>query len=265
MAGLGSVGVVVLGHGTIGAVVAEQLAAGAVPGAHLAALVTRSFVPAPPAPVVPLDDALACGDVVVECAGQQALREHGPTVVAAGRTLVASSIGALAEPDLRHRLQAGPGRLVLTPGAIGGLELLAAASGAAPFDGVRVRTTKRPQALLQPWMPAEQRAQLVTATGPLAVFAGSPGDAARLFPASLNVAATVALAVGSWDLVAVELYADPAAELTTHEIEAWGSVGSYTWTIRNRPSPANPRTSAVVPYAVLRTIAGLTSAPPLIA
>lgn len=257
--------VAVLGYGTIGTVVADRLALGAVPGACLTAIVNRSPAVDAPAPCLPFGDALSVADVVVECAGQEALREHGPEVVDAGRALVVSSIGALADPGLCRRLQSGPGRLVLTPGAVGGLDLLTAACEAAPFDGVRVRTTKRPEALVQPWMPAHRRDDLLAATAPTAIFAGGPDEAARLFPASLNVAATVALAVGSWQIVQVELYADPAADLTKHEIEAWGPVGHYSWTIENLPSPHNPRTSAVVPYALLRSVACLTTSPPLIA
>ena len=257
--------VAVLGHGTIGKVVAERIAAGAVPGAHLVALIARHEEPDAPAPVVDLATALERADVVVECAGQEAVRTMGPAVLDAGRTLVVSSVGALADPVLRARLQQACGRLVLTPGAIGGLDLLTAAIDAAPFDGVRVRSTKKPRALVQGWMSDAEQERLRTATAASLVFTGSPADAARLFPTSLNVAATVALAVGSWDRVTVELNADPDADLTTHEIEAWGPVGHYSWRIQNQPSESNPRTSAIVPYAVLRTVAALTSAPPLIA
>lgn len=244
--------------------VAERLLDGSVRGARLVGVVARRNSADVPARVLTLEEALATCDVVVECAGQEALRLLGPAVIEAGKHLVASSIGALVDGELMLRLRAGPGRLVCTPGAIGGLELLQAASNAARFDGVRVRTTKRPAALVQEWMTPARAAELVGASTQVEVFSGPPADAARLFPESLNVAATVALAVGSDCQVTVELLADPEAELTTHEITAWGPVGRYRWAVQNRPSEDNPRTSAVVPYAVLRSIAGLTAYPPLI-
>jgi len=253
----------VLGYGAIGQLVASRLADGAVPGARLAGVVNRSEVAAPPARQISLAEALRFSDVVVECAGQDALRKFGPLVVASGRTLVVSSVGALADPRVAADLLDGPGRVHCTHGAVGGLDLLAAASDAAPFDGARVRTTKRPVALVQPWMDEDERTGILGASRPRLVFRGSPRDAASKFPASLNVAVTVALAVGPQTEVEVELFADRDAELTRHEIAAWGPVGRYSWRIENRPSVDNPRTSAVVPYSILRTVARLTTRPPL--
>ncbi len=95
-----------------------------------------------------------------------------------------------------------------------------------------------------------------TAGPPIEIFAGSAARATQLFPPkSLNVAAAVALAVDDWDAVAVSVRADPAAELTTHLIEASGNSGNYRFEICNKVSPPqNPRTSGVVPFAVLRSL-----------
>ncbi|TXG92294.1 DUF108 domain-containing protein [Rhodococcus rhodnii] len=258
--------VAVLGYGSIGTVVARRLAAGELAGAELAAVVTRSPVDGAPAPVLDLDDALDVADVVVECAGQGAVRENGRKILEAGCDLVISSVGALCDAEFAAALRAsGPGRAVCTNGAVGGLDLLAAAQDAAPFDSVLVRSTKRPAALVQEWMDEAEARRVRDTSEPVLVFRGSPADAARLFPKSLNVAAAVDFAVGPASPVSVELYADPAAELTRHEVEATGPVGHYTIRIENLPSAANPRTSAVVPYSILRTLAGLTPRPNLIA
>ncbi|WP_349828171.1 aspartate dehydrogenase domain-containing protein [Brevibacterium litoralis] len=252
--------VAVIGHGAIGAVVAADLAAGGVPGAELVAVVTRTPHADTPAPNLPFDEALDRADLVVEAAGQQALRDHGPAVVESGRTLLVTAVGALADPGLRERLQTGPGRLGVTAGAVGGLDVLAAATHMAPFGSVTLRTTKKPGALVQDWMDEGETVRLREATGPMSVFAGPVAEAARLFPSSLNVAAALALAVDDWDLVRVELVADPGADLTAHHITATGPAGEYDFTIRNRPSPANPRSSGAVPHAVLHTLRGLVGA-----
>ena len=91
------------------------------------------------------------------------------------------------------------------------------------------------------------------------MFRGSPREAAKAFPRSLNIAATVSLAVDDFDKVEVVLVADPAADLTTHLIEAEGATGEYRFEIRNHPSPTNPRTSGVVPFA--RSLAVLVGRP----
>ena len=59
----------------------------------------------------------------------------------------------------------------------------------------------------------------------------------------------------------IEGFADPAADLTRHVIEAHGEAGSYRFETANRPSADNPRTSGVVPQAVLRSLSALVGHP----
>lgn len=250
----------VLGHGAIGSVVAAALRAGEVPGARLVAVVDPTAPPAPPLPTASLDIALERAELVVECAGQSGLREAGPTVIAAGRHLLALSTGALADTALHRRLLAGPGRLSLCAGAIGGLDLLSAIACRVPFDAVTIRTTKSPGSLLRPWMTEAEAARLRNAVAPYEVLRAPAREVTRAFPATSNVAASVALAVGDWDLVEAVVIADPAAAMSRHEVLAAGPTGRYRMETANLPSPANPRSSAVVPYAVLRAISGLTGA-----
>ncbi|MEU8796372.1 aspartate dehydrogenase domain-containing protein [Spirillospora sp. NPDC048819] len=259
MSGRGELAVAVLGHGAIGSVVAYALHTGQVPGAGLAAVVDPC-PPPPPLPAASLDQAIDRADLVVECAGQDALRTAGRAVVAAGRDLLAVSTGALADAALHRDLLAGPGRLRLCAGAIGGLDVLAAAARAEAFDRVTIRTTKAPDALLRPWMDEDQVARLRAAAAPVEVMRGFAREVTRAFPATSNVAASVALAVGDWDVVEAVVVADPAASVSRHEIEARGPAGRYRFEVANRPSPDNPRTSGVVPHAVLRAVEVLAGA-----
>ncbi|GAA0952843.1 aspartate dehydrogenase domain-containing protein [Actinocorallia libanotica] len=245
--------IAVLGYGAIGTVVCDRLLAGDVPGARLDCVVGRSAEGAA-VPVVSAAEAIARADVLIECAGQAALAAHGEEALAAGVDLVVSSAGALADGALRERLYAaGPGRLFVTAGALGGLDLLVAAASAAPFTTIRLSTTKTPAALVQDWMDDSRKAELASADGPIVVFSGPAEEAAALFPRSMNVAATLSLALPATP-VEVELVADPAASLVTHVVTAEGPVGNYRFEVQNLPSPANPRTSRVVPYAVLHTL-----------
>ncbi|PJJ57196.1 aspartate dehydrogenase [Mumia flava] len=246
--------VAVLGFGSIGSVVADELAAGRVPGARLSCVVGDRARGRVDVPVVDVDEATARADVLIECAGHAALLAHGARILDSGTDLVISSVGALVDRDLRARLDAaGPGRTFLTTGALGGLDLLVAGASAAPFGRVRLTTTKTPSALVQDWMDDPQRDALLGTDAPVVVFRGTAEQAAPLFPRSLNVAATLALMLPESE-VEVELVADPAATLVSHVVEADGPVGTYRFEVRNRPSPTNPRTSQVVPYAVLRTL-----------
>src|ERR1700744_4861227 len=70
-------------------------------------------------------------DLVIECAGHEALHKLGATVLEAGSDLLIASVGALAdsvlESRLRHAAVAGRARLRIPSGALGGLDILGAA------------------------------------------------------------------------------------------------------------------------------------------
>lgn len=232
----GTVAVGVLGRGAIGGVVARALEAGAVPGAHLAGVVGRDG---------DAGDLVARSGVVVECAGHEALAEVGPGVIASGRTLVALSVGVLADERVARALEGGPGRLVVPPGAVGGLEPLRAAAAAGVVSRVTLTSVKRPSAVG------------ADTDRPAVLYSGDARTAALRFPRTANVAAVVARAAGGWDRVRVRVVVDPAVARTTHTVEAETGLGHVRCVVANHPSPANPATSAVVAWSTLVALADL--------
>jgi aspartate dehydrogenase len=249
-----------LGLGAINSVVCRELVAGAVPGARVVAVVTIGGE-TPPDPVVltDIDTLVQTVDLVVEAASHEALDDHGETILTAGRDLLVVSVGALADEGLFQRLTtSGPGRLTLTTGAVGGLDLLQAAVRAGPLESVTLTTTKRASSLVQPWMDAALITKLEQGTDRIELFRGPAREAATRFPRSLNVAAALALAVGTWDGVEVVLIGDPNATATVHAIDAVGAIGGYHFETTNAVSK-NPTTSSVTAYAVLRGVAAIAA------
>ncbi|MFF8816727.1 aspartate dehydrogenase domain-containing protein [Leucobacter sp. NPDC015123] len=263
--------VAVVGSGAIGARVIEELATGNVPGAALAGVVTRradaltQAVGQLAAGVTDfgedLDAAIRASDIVVECAGIAAAQSIGSRVIASGRDLLIVSIGALADPASREALTGGPGTLRLATGAIGGLDLLAAAARPGGItDGITsasLTSTKDAASLAQPWMSAQQVRELESATEPFVLFEGTVAEAVARYPGSLNVACALAHATGLWRETRVRLIADPRAERTTHEIVAAGAAGEYRFVMTNAVSEMNPTSSAVVAETVLHGIAAI--------
>lgn len=250
--------VAVVGCGAVGSVVARSLQAAEVPGATLAGVVSPRARPR--FPVLSLTRALELADLVVEAAGQQVLAEIAPAVLGSGASLLVVSAGALRDDATFRLLASAPGRVHLTTGAVGGLDMLRSAARMRALRQVRIVTTKRPAALIQPWMSAAQEAALRGATSLTEVRRGPAREIAGAFPASANVAASVALAAGDWDVAEAVMMAGPEATLTSHVITASGDAGEYRFEIRNRPSPANLTTSAVVPFAVLKAIEDIAGA-----
>ncbi len=248
----------VLGAGAIGGIVARALRDGQVPGAALTGVTHNDASDPDGLPTLELNELIAGSDLIVEAAGQRALAEHGPAVLDVGTDLLVVSVGALADTALFNRLlAAGPGALHLSTGAIGGLDLLRAAAQMGPLTHVEIVTTKRAASLVQPWMSDGERARLHTATAPVELLRGSARQVTAAFPKSANVAASVALAAGDWDVVEAAVVADPDAATTSHVISAEGAAGSYRFEIRNHPSSLTPTSSQVVPYAVLSALTAL--------
>lgn len=207
-------------------------------------------------------------DLFVECAGVPAVTEYGPAIVAAGKDLLITSVGALADPQLRRTLlDDGPGRVYVTNGAIGGLDILAGAARDGGLDSVVLETRKAPASLIQPWMDEDLTERLRggsairdgKTTEPIVLYEGDVAGAIDKFPANLNVAVALAHATGMWEDTVVKLIADPVADQTKHTITAAGASGTYQFEITNNPLPDSPATSGIVVDSVItgiRTIAG---------
>lgn len=245
----------VIGHGAVGSVVAEALARG-IPGLVLAGVHAHS--PVPDRYRAESFAALLDGsDLVVEAASQDAVASYGPSVVSGGRDLLVVSVGALRDDALLATLRRGAGRLLVTTGAIGGVDQLRAAALLGALDEVSLTTTKPPAALVRPWMTRAELAALEEATGAVEVYAGPARQAVERFPTSVNVAATLCLVTLGFDRVHVRLVADPATDHVEHHVTARGAAGEYEFRFRNVPSATNVRTSAITPYAVLRGLTDL--------
>lgn len=217
----------------------------------------------PVGPSLPFSELVERSRIVVECAGHEAVAQLGVAALRAGRDLLVVSLGALADDELLASLaQAGPGRLKLATGALGGVDLVRAAALTGRLDRVRLVITKPPGVLIQDWMSDGEANRLRSTRTPVVVFEGTARDAAMRFPRSANVAAALALAAGGWQGIEAVVVADPGADRTGHDIECCGDAGEYRFTIKNRPTASNPATSAVVPYAVLRAVSDEAAATP---
>lgn len=245
-----------LGYGAIGKAVARTIDDQAEPRSlELTAIASRFSHETPPGRAV---DVAAIGqqcDVVVEAAGPSALRAFGSRVLEDGADLLVVSIGALLDADLWRRLTtATPGRLLLCSGAVGGLDMLAAARLYGPINRISLSTTKPSTTLVRDWMDDEMRGRLASGRTPVECFRGSVTDAVRLFPESLNVAAALALTAGDPDLIDVTVTGSPTATGNQHDIRIASAAGEYRFTMANHPAPDNPRTSHVTAWAVVRSL-----------
>ena len=244
-----------IGDGGISRAVRRAVTSLADPRLEICGVLTRKEPPHT------LDSLLAARpDMVVECASHAAVSEYGELVLRAGVDLLVTSIGSLADPGLEDRLiraaRQARARLILTPGAIGGIDALAAAR-LGGLHRVCYRGRKPPLA----WKdtPAEQQLDLATITEPTPFYKGNAREAARLFPKNSNVAATVALAGVGFERTEVELLADPTVQRNVHELVFEGNDGCFEMRMEGVPSPENPRTSLLTAHSIVRILTGLVN------
>jgi len=258
--------VAIAGFGAIGKVVAEHLDRG-IDGLQLAAVSARDTARAERAitgfarkvPVLPLARLWEDADIVVECAPAALLRDIAEPALAAGRTLVVLSCGALLDNfDLIDLARRHNGRILVPTGALLGLD---AVQGAAQghIERVHMITRKPPNGLDGAPYLVEHGISLAGQNVALRVFSGTAREAARGFPANVNVAAALALAGIGPDRTTIEIWADPGVTRNIHRIEVEADAARLTLQIENVPSAENPKTGRLTPLSVIALLRKLAS------
>ncbi|GEM_PF-197772 len=198
-------------------------------------------------------------DLVIEAAGKAALQTYAAPCLGAGISVIAASVGALADEALYTQLsdaaQSGRSKLILPSGAVGALDYLSATRFSTPSADTPTRIVYESRKPPAAWQDVLAECGLpLTPDAPITLFEGSAREAAKLFPQNLNVAATIALAGVGMEHTQVSVIVDPAAQGNTHTVTATGSFGSINTQIKNRPSPTNPKTSWVVGLSMIAAI-----------
>ena len=194
-------------------------------------------------------------NLVVECAGHEAVTEHIAQVLSAGFDTVVASVGALADAALADSLydaaHKGMSRLIIPAGAIGGVDLLASLKKHGKLD-VSYRGIKPPAA----WSGtlAANLMDLDHLSEETVIFSGSAREAASNYPKNANVAATIALAGAGFEATQTELVADPKATGNIHEYRVDCPLAHYTFRVESQPSSGNAKTSVTTVYSIMREI-----------
>lgn len=258
----------IAGLGAIGLRVAGAVDRGEVPGIRLTAVSARDRAGAqarlaglarPPA-VVALPELAALADIVVECAPARVFAEVAGPAVALGRVFMPLSVGALLNHmDLAERAKATGARIVVPTGALIGLDTVRAMAE-GEITRVMLETRKPPGGLAGAPHLVENDIDISGLAEPLQVFHGTAREAAQGFPANVNVAAALALAGIGPDRTEVTVWADPGVERNIQTVTIASDAGDATMTMRNIPSPDNPKTGRIVAQSVLATLRRMTAA-----
>jgi aspartate dehydrogenase len=249
--------VAVAGLGAIGLAVAEALDRG-ISGCVLTAVSAQDRAKAAqrlsgfkhPVPVVAIDELEPCADLVVECAPAELLPAIVTPFLQAGKDAIVLSAGAvLAHDDLIKVARRHGGRIIVPTGALIGLDAVAAAAE-SQIHSVRMITRKPVRGLLGAPFLKERNIDITRLDKPLRVFSGSAREAAKGFPANLNVAAALSLAGIGPDRTMLEIWADPSLERNMHHVEVDADSARFSMSIENVPTD-NPKTGRITALSVI--------------
>jgi aspartate dehydrogenase len=249
--------VAVVGQGPIGTRVVEALDRG-IDGMLLAAVSVHEpekhrgrlgNLARPPA-ILPIEALCEVADIVIECAPGSLLRSIVAPFAASGKTAVVLSAGALLDnEDLIELARQNGGQIVVPTGALIGLDAVTAAA-VGNIHSVRMVTRKPVQGLVGAPYIVENNIDIERITEPLKIFEGTAREAARGFPANLNVAVALSLAGIGPDRTRLEIWADPGVTRNIHRVEVESDSARFSMSIENIPSE-NPKTGIITALSVI--------------
>lgn len=257
----------IAGLGTIGLTVARIVSQGSIEGMELSAVSARDqnkarekladFSTQPD--LLPLGALCDAGDVIIECVPAAHFMEVAEPALSKGKIFMPLSVGVLLDHmELVDLAKETGGRIIVPTGALIGLDAVrAAASGG--IDTVKLVTRKPPWGLKDAPYIIDNNISLEDLTEPKLLFSGTAREAARGFPANLNVGAALALAGAGPDETQVEIWADPAATRNSQSVTVTSQCADFSMTIENVPSEDNPRTGKITAHSVIAALQRLTS------
>src|ERR1700727_598854 len=252
-----SLRVAMAGLGAIGKRAAEALDQG-IDGLSLAAVSVQNpekhhnwlgTLKNPPA-VLPIEGLSDVADIVIECAPARLLRSIVAPFVTRGKTAIVLSAGALLEnEDLIELAKQNGGQIVVPTGALIGLDAVPAAA-VGTIHSLRMVTRKPVNGLAGAPYIVENNIDIEGITEPLRIFEGTAREAAKGFPANLNVAVALSLAGIGPDRTRLEIWADPTVTRNIHRVEVESDSARFSMSIENIPSE-NPKTGRITALSVI--------------
>jgi aspartate dehydrogenase len=252
--------VAIAGLGAIGTSVAKALDAG-IEGVVLSAVSARSIdkhrdwlsqLKSPPV-ALPIERLADVADIVVECAPSGLVREIVAPVVSRGKTAIVLSAGALLEnDDLIELARRHGGQIVVPTGALIGLDAVTAAA-VGTIHSARMVSRKPPRGFAGAPYVVEHAIDLDGITTPQKIFEGPAREAAKGFPANINVSVALSLAGIGPDRTMVEIWADPTVTRNVHRIEVDSDSARFSMMIENIPSE-NPKTGRITALSVIAAL-----------
>lgn len=249
----------IAGIGAIGSTVAKALQGG-ITGYRLAAISDPS--PAVDLRLPNLDFAQLAErcDLIVECLPPGLVPDLAREVLSRNKDLIViSSAALLLHPAIMDQLRQSEGRIIVPSGALCGIDGVHAMAQMG-IKSARIASTKPPRGFTGTPFITENSIDLSSITEKTKLFSGNAHEAAKAFPANVNVAATLSLAGIGAERTMVEVWADPEARVNSHEITVESEYTKLSARVENLPDPRNPKTSALAAQSIIAVLKNMSEA-----
>lgn len=211
-------------------------------------------------PLVSFEELADSCDIIVEALPPKAVPELAEITLKKQKTLVLiSSCALLMFPEILDIHKTTNSRILIPSGALAGIDGVKSLSKLGILNS-KIKSTKHPRGFSGAPYVEEMGIDLTTITEMTRIFEGNALEAAKGFPANVNVAATLSLAGIGPENTRVEIWADPEAKGNAHEFEVAGEFSTLKTRIENKPDPANPKSSMLAAQSIVSVLEDLNSA-----
>lgn len=243
----------IAGYGALGNAVAKALIKG-IEGFELTGIAETNPEANLPAPQMSFAELAEKCDLIIECLPPTIAPELAKEVLKRGKELILiTSSTLLMYPEIKELAESGKGRVIVPSGALAALDAVSSLSHMGIREA-KICSTKKPKGFNGAPYIVENEIDLDAIKEKTRLFKGNALDAAKGFPANVNVAATLSMAGIGPEKTSVEIWADPEATGNSHEIEVSGEFSNITAKVANIPDPANPKSSMLAAQSIVATL-----------
>lgn len=243
----------IAGMGAIGSAVARALVSG-INGYVLHAASDISPSDEFPIPYMDFNQLSEESDIIIEALPPKVVPELTKAVFTYNKPLIlVSGCALLLFPEIKEQDGFNLNRIIVPSGALSGLDGVASLAQMG-IQSAEIATTKKPMGYAGAPYIIDNNIDLSAITEKQRLFSGNAREAAKAFPANINVAATLSLAGIGPEKTRVDIWADPNVPGNTHEIRVVGEFSTITGKVENTPDPANPKSSMLAAASVISVL-----------
>ena len=199
-------------------------------------------------------------DIIIECLPPEIVPELAEAAFKRNKTLILiSSCALLMFPEILKMHELSTSRIIVPSGALAGLDGVKGLKELGIEKSI-IASTKLPSGFNGAPYVEKMGIDLEHIEVKTKIFEGSALEAAKGFPANVNVAATLSLAGVGPEKTKVEIWADPHAAGNTHEITVSGEFSTLSVRIENMPDPANPKSSMLAAQSIVAVLRDIGNA-----